>query len=432
MGMSREEEMHDSNSIMRTAEEFFQAGMKASGRDDWRGAAEAFLEAICRQADPPAIWLFRFADALMKLKNFRGAQLAYKLAISRDEKPPPLWFFDLGRAYARLRDWQAAADSFESAINRHEEAPAAWLYRLGGAQERLKDWDGAAQSYGAALSVDPEATELDRRLLKKEPQEFQGRRMVARFLEDNIDAIRERAATQTERSEDKSDTIFSLWMQGIENAPPVVQVCHRQLLRSTSRPVVYLDAEMLAKYVELPSDIDAMDIGTAHRSDLLRIELLATYGGTWLDATCLVRDDFDECLEGLMSTSGFFAFAKRKATLSNWLLSVDRPGHHLILMLREALHAYWRHFGRMKRYYDFHYLFEGLVELDPGTRQVWEATPRIPYQQAHALQRRKFAPYEEDSFRAYIDESFVQKLTYRYPAKRARKDTMLGHLLRTY
>jgi tetratricopeptide (TPR) repeat protein len=368
----------------------------------------------------------------MKLKDFHGAQLAYTLAISRDENPPPLWFFDRGRAYARLREWQAAAESFESAIARHKAAPAAWLYRLGLVQERLKAWDAASQSYGAALSVDPKATKLDWRLLKKETQEFHGRRAIARFLEDNIDAIRDRAANEMERSEDKSDSVFSLWMQGIENAPPVVQVCHRQLIRSTSRPVVYLDAEMLPDYAQLPADIEDMDISMAHRSDLLRIELLATYGGTWLDATCLVREDFDKNLEELLSASGFFAFAKRKATLSNWLLSVDKPGHHLILMLREALHAYWRHFRRTRRYYDFHYLFEGLVELDPGTRRIWEATPKIPYHRATTLQRRKFAPYNEERFRAHIDGSFVQKLSYKYPSKRAREDTMLGHVLHTY
>ena len=424
--------MHDTDPKLRAAEDYFRLGLKASADDDWQGAAEAFLEAIRRQSDAPSIWLFRFAGALMNLKEFRGAQLAYNLAISRDENPPPLWFFDLGQAHARLREWQAAADSFMDAIARHEEAPAAWLYRLGVAQERLKEWDGASQSYGAALSVDPEATELDWRLLKKEPQEFQGRRMVARFLEENIDAIRDRAATQMEHTDDKSDTIFALWMQGIENAPPVVQACHRQLIRSTSRPVVYLDAAMLPKYVQLPSDISAMKMGMAHRSDLLRIELLARHGGTWLDATCLVRDDFDDCLEDLLSASGFFAFAKRKATLSNWLLSVDGPGHYLILMLREALHAYWRHFGRMKGYYNFHYLFEGLVELDPGTRRNWEATPKILHHRASILQRHKFAPYNEERFRAYIDGSFVQKLSYKYPSKRAREGTMLGHVLRTY
>jgi tetratricopeptide (TPR) repeat protein len=424
--------MHDSDPVLSAAEDCFRHGMKASARNDWKGAAEGLLEAIFRQSDAPSAWFLELANAQMKLKDFHGAQLAYTLAISRDENPPPLWFFDRGRAYARLREWQAAAESFESAIARHKAAPAAWLYRLGLVQERLKAWDAASQSYGAALSVDPKATELDWRLLKKEAQEFQGRRAVVRFLEDNIDSIRDRAANEMEHSDDQSDSVFSLWMQGIENAPPVVQVCHRQLIRSTSRPVVYLDAEMLHNYAQLPADIEDMDISMAHRSDLLRIELLATYGGTWLDATCLVREDFDKNLEELLSASGFFAFAKRKATLSNWLLSVDKPGHHLILMLREALHTYLRRFGRMRRYYDFHYLFEGLVELDPDARRLWEATPKIPHDRAHMLQRRKFTPYNEERFREYIDESFVQKLSYKYPAKRARKDTMLGHVLHTY
>ena len=423
--------MHETEQEPLAAEDYFRLGIKASARDDWQGAAEAFLEAICRQSDAPSAWLFQFAGALMKLKDFRGAQLAYNRAISRDENAPADWFFHLGRAHARLHEWQAAADALLNAIAGREDAPAAWLYRLGAAQERLKDWDGASRSYGGGLSVDPEATELEWRLLKKEPQEFQGRRMVVRFLEVNIDAIRDRAAAQADRTHDRSDTIFALWMQGIENAPPVVQVCHRQLIRSTSRPVVYLDAAMLPKYAQIPSDISAMEMGMAHRSDLLRIELLARHGGTWLDATCLVRSDFDDCLEDL-SASGFFAFAKRKATLSNWLLSVDRPGHYVILMLREALHVYWRHFGRTRGYYLFHYMFEGLVELDPRTCQIWEATPKIPHDQACTLQRRMFAPYNEERFRACINRSFVQKLTYKYRSKRARKHTMLRHVLRTY
>lgn len=413
------------------AEDCFRLGMEAGARDDWHGAAEAFFEAICRRSDAPSTWLFRFADALMNLEDFRGAELAYNRAVARDENPPADWFFHLGRAHARLREWPAAADAFLNATARRADAPAAWLYRLGTAQERLKEWDGVSRSYGAALSADPEATELDWRLLEKEPQEFQGRRLVARFLEENINAIRERVLAQADHTHARSDKIFALWMQGIENAPPVVQACHRQLIRSTSKEVVYLDAETLPEYAELPPDINAMEMRVAHRSDLLRIELLARHGGTWLDATCLVRSDFDDCLEGL-STSGFFAFAKRKATLSNWLLSVNGSGHYLILMLREALHAYWRHFGRTQRYYLFHYLFEGLVELDPGIRQIWEATPKLPYHQACKLQRRMFARYNEERFRTLIDGSFVQKLTYRYPSKRARKGTMLGHLLRTY
>jgi tetratricopeptide (TPR) repeat protein len=424
--------MSGSDSTPSVSEECFRQGEKASARKDWKGASEAFLEAIFRESDAPANWFFELGGSLMRLKDFRSAQLAYAQAIARDEDPPPLWYFDQGRACVRLRDWQGAADSFNNAISCHDEPPAPWLYRLGLVKERLKEWDAAAQWYAKALAADPKSTDVDRRLLEKEPHEFQGRRAVARFLEENMDEIRERAGAGMEGTDDKSDTIFSLWMQGVENAPPVVQACHRQLIRSTSRPIEYLDAEMLPTFAQLPDDIDAMEIGMAHRSDLLRIELLALYGGTWLDATCLVREDFDDRLEELMSATGFFAFAKRKATLSNWLLSVNKPGHYLILMLREALHTYLRHFGRMKRYYDFHYLFEGMVELDPGTRQIWEATPKIAHDRAHILQRRKFTPYDEKTFREYIDEAFVQKLSYKYPAKRAREDTMLGHMLHIY
>jgi hypothetical protein len=449
-----------------SAIDYFHRGLKAFARDDWQGAAEAFLEAICREPDAPAGWLVRLACALMNLGDFRGAEIlcrhaiareanppadwfvdlgrahqelgewqpavdAFEQAIARQDDPPAAWFFQLGQVRARLRDWQAAADAFGKAVAAHRSAPPAWWQRLGTAHERLKQWEEAARAYGAALAADPAATDFDRRLLEKEPHEFPARRAVLRFLERKIDDIRERAAAQANPTPGERGPIFCLWIQGFDNAPPVVQACRRQLLKSASREVVCLDAGTLPKYAELPPDIASMEMSMAHRSDLVRLELLARYGGTWLDATCLVRSDFDERLEEV-SASGFFAFAKRKATLSNWLLSVDRPGHYLILMMREALHAYWRRFGRMNRYYAFHYIFEGLVELDPGVREIWEATPKIPHRHACSLQTRMFVPYGEDRFRALIDRAFVQKLTYRYRPQRARAGTMLGHVLRTY
>lgn len=343
------------------------------------------------------------------------------------------------RQAADSGDWQAAADCFDQALAlAGTEAPANWHLRasrahlrLGAAHERAGQLTAAAQRYARALEVDPQTSALDRRLLGKGAEEFRQRRTVARLLAPRIEEIRERALDAPDVAGSGDGPVFSLWLQGLDDAPPVVRACHRQLHRVTAREVVWLDGDSLPGHVRLPDDIDALDLRPAHRADLLRLELLAASGGTWLDATCLVREDFDDRLQELMG-SGFFAFAKNGLTLSNWLLAVSNPQHYVIRMLREALHAYWRSEPRRADYYVFHHAFEALVELDDRMLEIWSATPRRAHDAAHLVQRHQGEAFDPRAFEEYLAATFVQKLTYKYAEEAAAAGTVLGHLLETY
>ena len=94
--------------------------------------------------------------------------------------------------------------------------------------------------------------------------------------------------------------IWWCWLQGKEQAPPVVQACFASLYRnlvqefngsSEGYEVKVVDAENWHKFIELPDYIEKKwekkQIPPALFSDLLRLQLLIKYGGTWIDSTVL-------------------------------------------------------------------------------------------------------------------------------------------------
>ena len=94
--------------------------------------------------------------------------------------------------------------------------------------------------------------------------------------------------------------IWWCWLQGKDQAPPLVQACYASLHRnfvqelnglSYGYEIREIDAENWKKYVELPDYIikrlEKKQIPPALFTDLLRLQLLIKYGGTWIDSTLL-------------------------------------------------------------------------------------------------------------------------------------------------
>lgn len=122
-------------------------------------------------------------------------------------------------------------------------------------------------------------------------------RMIHKFrkqISPNIEQVKanveRRFATSTVK---QPDTIWVLCFQGIENAPEVVKKCYDSLLKyCPQKNIVLLSEENLNDYITLPKHIeDRYQQGIISRtrySDIVRTNLLTTYGGTWIDSTVLL------------------------------------------------------------------------------------------------------------------------------------------------
>lgn len=99
------------------------------------------------------------------------------------------------------------------------------------------------------------------------------------------------------------DNIWVCWWQGLDNAPTIVKKCVESIKRNAgSHKVVVITEDNYKDYVSFPEWIETKRnegiISRTHFSDLLRLELLAEYGGVWLDSTFFcAKSELDSCFK---------------------------------------------------------------------------------------------------------------------------------------
>ena len=106
--------------------------------------------------------------------------------------------------------------------------------------------------------------------------------------------------------------ILQYWAQGYEQIPEVVRICLNSVERyKGDYEVIRLTDANLKEYVDFPDSFfrKREKFGMAFFSDLLRMVLLSSYGGVWLDATVLLTGTLPDKL----SKEHFFMFQRDEA-----------------------------------------------------------------------------------------------------------------------
>ncbi len=89
----------------------------------------------------------------------------------------------------------------------------------------------------------------------------------------------------------KQYRIWVFWWQGESGMPELVKCCYQQL-RTNNNNVILITQDNINEYVHIPDyifeKVRAGKISFTHLSDILRVSLLAEYGGLWVDSTCWV------------------------------------------------------------------------------------------------------------------------------------------------
>ncbi|WP_049814406.1 capsular polysaccharide synthesis protein [Raoultella ornithinolytica] len=91
------------------------------------------------------------------------------------------------------------------------------------------------------------------------------------------------------------DVIWTAWFQGVDSLPPVIFKCIDSFNKIKNRKVIVIDKYNYGDYLELPVAIvekfDKGIISYTAFSEIIRVSLLAEYGGLWLDATIFIDRD---------------------------------------------------------------------------------------------------------------------------------------------
>lgn len=215
----------------------------------------------------------------------------------------------------------------------------------------------------------------------------------------------------------RSNKVFVSWLQGFEGAPDLVKACVDSMKRYLlDREIILLSLDNYHEYAELPNDIaekfKAGKIPPASFSDLLRLELLIKYGGTWMDATILCTEG--TCPKEIMDCDLFvfqtiIAGDGRLHGISNWFITACQ-NNRLLMVLRDVLIQYWRDYDCTIDYYIFHHFFCSIAKLYPDEIAVMPRKDRlVPLQ----LMKRMGDKYDDNWMKELKGKTCFHKLNYR-------------------
>lgn len=237
----------------------------------------------------------------------------------------------------------------------------------------------------------------------------------------------------------KSKVVWFCWLQGLEQAPPIVKRCHESLSKNLpDREVRVVDANNWRDYVDLPASIvrkwEQKQIPSQHFTDLLRLQFLIQHGGTWMDAsvlcTGLTPQNGPATLSYLDADLFFFQYtlpgSQQWGGIGNWFITACTH-NEVLLVLRDMLLAYWADYDCLIDYYMFHLFFSMLRDVFP------EEIAAMPYGYAGnsiALGRHLGDPFDVARWQKVTAKVCFHKLPHTVrPEVLKGKDNYYHHLV---
>lgn len=225
----------------------------------------------------------------------------------------------------------------------------------------------------------------------------------------------------------RSSIVWFCWLQGIDQAPQIVRACYRSLENNlVGREIRVITAENWREYVDLPDYVvgrwEKKQIPPALFSDLLRLQLLIKYGGTWIDSTvlCTGTEHAKEFLDADLFMFQYTPPEKCPASfdgISNWFIT-SCTNNEILLVLRDMLFAYWKEYDCTLYYFIFHLFFSMLAKVYP------DVIANMPYGYSEwslTLENHWSEPFNQKKWDKLTNLVNFHKLHYRVDDK-VKKD----------
>ncbi len=194
---------------------------------------------------------------------------------------------------------------------------------------------------------------------------------------------------QAENNEaaDENSPVWGLWWQGEETMPEIIRWCHKSKVHAAGgHPLILLDSDSVRDYVEFPPCVweqyEKGHLRIQHLADMIRVQLLKTYGGIWLDASvyCLgniPQSDFEREVYSVKCEPN-----ERFVSLGHWTTYAigGKKGNTLCSFLNDLFIA---HCESGKPFIDY-YMFDCAIAVAYNTiPSVKEAIDALPLESSH-------------------------------------------------
>lgn len=213
--------------------------------------------------------------------------------------------------------------------------------------------------------------------------------------------------------------IWQYWHQGVDNAPQIIQKCFNSIKKHHPEyDIRILTFDTIKNYVNVPQKyydlLEQKKIPIAIFSDVVRLYLLAQYGGLWIDSTIYLTDRIpDDILE-----ADFFVLQKNPKTdnfedkMSCFFIkaNADNIWIHLI---KNAIESYWAKNDYLIHYFIFEHIVSMISETTPELLQDWNKMPYYSADTCGILQNKFFNEYNLEELESIKKQTSIHKLTYK-------------------
>lgn len=276
---------------------------------------------------------------------------------------------------------------------------------------------------------------VKKRLMKKH-------QIMIDFLEDKFKdywksyLVEERVPDCDQKLRDK---IWICWWQGLDNAPEIVKACVESIRRNAGDyDIIVITDDNCKAYVQFPDWIERKYkeglFSRTHYSDLLRMSVLAKYGGIWIDSTffctghsfedymkmplwSIKRPDYLHC----SVASGYFA---------GYSLGCGYENRWMFKVIRDFLFEYWRVCNKLIDYLLVDY---AVVLAQKHSAKIassfYEIQPNNKY--CDELYKVLGQPYDEKLWKRICEGTSLYKLSWKqnFPKEIGGVQTFYGKLI---
>ncbi|TLD82669.1 glycosyl transferase [Helicobacter sp. MIT 11-5569] len=238
--------------------------------------------------------------------------------------------------------------------------------------------------------------------------------------------------------------IWQLWFQGEEQAPEIVKACFASVRKhmGDTHKIIILDENSIKDYIDFPpfvaEKMQNKEFTKTFFSDLLRVALLSTYGGIWLDATIFLsgripqeicEKDFFAPIRSPNAPKDYKRWINFNYRYFCWdkdfmvkfcsSFMVGKANNPMVVALRDTMLQYWENENILRHYFVFQILFE-----------LVNAHFRISFEgqndtEIHLLQLFAKSSYDAALWDSIKEKSSVHKLTYH----KSLKDSMVDNIV---
>lgn len=238
--------------------------------------------------------------------------------------------------------------------------------------------------------------------------------------------------------EELKGCIWLCWWQGLDHAPRIVQRCVESIREyAGDRRVIVITEDNYRDYVTFPDwmmrKYHEGTIARTHLSDLLRLSLLAQYGGLWLDATFYCAGDIEDCFgQPLFSIKRpeYLHASVAQGYFENYSFGCDADHRWIFAVIRDFLLEYWRTNDFMVDYLFLDYLIVLVQRHCTAVKEAFAAiTPNNP--QCDDLFKCLGDVFNERHWESLIADTSLFKLTWKqeFPTEINGVETYYGRLL---